>query len=272
MHLRALFEKLSVGRRLTRRLPSDFGGLEIVVAPESGLRYWKPNVEDAEPDIFHWVRQIVGEKPRIWDIGANIGLFGLASLARNVSNREVLFVEPDIRMCCVIFESLSRMGSQRDGGLILPMACDAFVGFAEFAVSKRGTSASHLLKVVGSTQTGGTRGVRWVPTTTLDALAEEFGIPDVVKIDVETAELLVLEGAGDLLERRASSWIVEVTNETRLTVVELFKRFDYAVGDATEFSLDGRLTYSELSTNLLAVPHFAERDDGVNRGGSEVSG
>ena len=40
-----------------------------------------------------------------------------------------------------------------------------------------------------------------VPVTTLDRLAEQFGIPDLVKLDVEGFELEAIKGAGTLLGR-----------------------------------------------------------------------
>jgi FkbM family methyltransferase len=48
-----------------------------------------------------------------------------------------------------------------------------------------------------------------VPVTTLDRLAERFGIPDLVKLDIEGLELDALRGAGTLLGR-TELFVVEV--------------------------------------------------------------
>ena len=48
-----------------------------------------------------------------------------------------------------------------------------------------------------------------VPVTTLNRLAREFGMPDLVKLDVEGFELEALNGAGDLIGR-TEMFVIEV--------------------------------------------------------------
>lgn len=48
---------------------------------------------------------------------------------------------------------------------------------------------------------------RTVPCTTLDSLAAEYGMPQLVKVDTEGSEVKVLNGASSLLGR--TEWIVE---------------------------------------------------------------
>ena len=49
-----------------------------------------------------------------------------------------------------------------------------------------------------------------VPVTTLDRLAERFGMPDLVKLDVEGFEIEALKGAGTLLGR-TELFVIEVS-------------------------------------------------------------
>ena len=52
-----------------------------------------------------------------------------------------------------------------------------------------------------------------VPTTTLDDAIDAWGVPDVVKIDIEGAEASALRGATRLLRAGASVLFVEIHNE-----------------------------------------------------------
>jgi FkbM family methyltransferase len=81
-----------------------------------------------------------------------------------------------------------------------------------------------------------------VQTTTLDAYCADQGIGhiDVLKVDVEGAELRVLDGAGDLLERRAIDLLMLEVADTTLQ----------AAGDSAVALID-RLERSGLRTCVL---------------------
>ncbi len=73
----------------------------------------------------------------------------------------------------------------------------------------------------GEWVTPGLRGMEWspddwdiavrhvVPCTTLDALAEDAGMPDLVVIDTEGHERFVLQGATGILSERKAKWLIE---------------------------------------------------------------
>jgi Methyltransferase FkbM domain len=71
-----------------------------------------------------------------------------------------------------------------------------------------------------------------VIAVSIDWLEERLPLPDVLKIDVEGAELEVLEGASDLLKRKGPVIICEVSPERSEKVTDLFKRFGYKIYDA----------------------------------------
>lgn len=48
-----------------------------------------------------------------------------------------------------------------------------------------------------------------VDCTTADDIADRKGIPDFVKVDTEGHELLVLQGAAQILSKRLTGWLVE---------------------------------------------------------------
>jgi precorrin-6B methylase 2 len=80
--------------------------------------------------------------------------------------------------------------------------------------------------------------------TTLDRIAEELGRrPDLLKIDVEGAELTVLQGAENLLAQRRPHVVVETHGrEVEAACVEVLRRHGYAplVRDQRRWLPEGR--------------------------------
>jgi len=69
-----------------------------------------------------------------------------------------------------------------------------------------------------------------VSATSLNRLAAQFGVPNLVKVDVEGGELEVLAGAGDLLSSNKCTFVVEVHDGQIQSEAEaLFNRMDYQV-------------------------------------------
>jgi hypothetical protein len=73
----------------------------------------------------------------------------------------------------------------------------------------------------GQLVTPGTTGMEWdpgdwsrvhtadYPSSTLDELALEFGVPQLVKVDTEGHEVQVLTGAQELVAKHLPEWLVE---------------------------------------------------------------
>lgn len=167
----------------------------------------------------------------VWDIGANVGLFAFAAAAHAGEAGRVLAVEPDIWLANLMRRSLQL---PENAGLQLEIlhaaACDQ-PGTARFSLAKRSRATSHLSAVRGSTQTGGSLAEELVPAVTLDALLDERGAPDFVKIDVEGAELLVLKGASRMLSSVRPVIYCEVSAEcvdgiTRLLHERAYRLYD----------------------------------------------
>ena len=64
-----------------------------------------------------------------------------------------------------------------------------------------------------------------IPTTTVDYLVEIFNcVPDLVKIDVEGAERLVLQGAVELAHKQVARFLVEMHSNSELPMSENAQR------------------------------------------------
>jgi hypothetical protein len=124
-------------------------------------------------------------------------------------------------------------------------------GIGRFHVARR-NRATNFLEGFGTTQTGGTRAVELVPTVTLDWLAGHFPLPDVLKIDVEAAELLVLRGAGSVLDAHPAL-ICEVDESNAEQVRKLLQARGYLLYDGN-LSSSIRHPVAAAPPTLLALP------------------
>ena len=98
-------------------------------------------------------------------------------------------------------------------------------GILKFQISPSGQARSHLESVRethNSTQ-------KLVASTTLDVLLENHGEPDLVKLDVEGAELLCLQGATHLLKQVRPLFYIVVSEENSERVTEIFAQNNYEI-------------------------------------------
>ncbi len=133
---------------------------------------------------------------------------------------------------------------------MLPVAAADCLGVARFHIARRNRSTSHL-DGFGTTQTGGVRTTELVPTVTLDWLASHFPLPDVIKIDVEAAEVKVLAGAREIL-RKLPAIICEVAGNNAGTVADILTGYGYALYDGDQLP-EQRMPVLVAPANTLAI-------------------
>jgi len=193
------------------------------------LRYLKPRLTHVDPSLLRLVTEFVRPGFTIWDIGANVGLFAFTAAHRAGPTGRVVAVEADTWNVAL----LRRSGVLRTPASapvdVIPAAVSDGIGFARFNIAVRSRSTNHL-DGYGSTQTGGVRETQVVPTVTLDHLLDHFPAPDVLKIDIEGAEVLALAGATAVLERRPVI-ICEVAAENAAAVRDLLIPYGYRFYD-----------------------------------------
>lgn len=97
-----------------------------------------------------------------------------------------------------------------------------------------------------------------VPTTTLDKEIESAS-PDLIKIDVEGAELLVLEGADKLLSEASQILVIEVKKENiDIVMKKLHGRYcDVFVIDSLDVSHPNLIALPDKPSHLKEL--FVER-------------
>ena len=126
----------------------------------------------------------------VYDVGANVGIYSLLASLRAGPSGKVYAFEPLERNLLYLRRhlTLNNVGNC----VILETAVCNREGTVPFSVASWSSSMAHLSTV----------GEIWVPSTTLDGCIygeRRLRPPDILKIDVEGAEMEVLEGASKVL-------------------------------------------------------------------------
>ncbi len=145
------------------------------------------------------------------DVGANIGYFSLLWLGLNKGNR-VISVEASPTNVSIIKENIKI--NNLDGRLnIFPVAASDHVGTVRFDVGPEEQTGWG-----GITTADGMKTIE-LEAVTLDKLLGNEEVIDLLKIDVEGAELLVLKGAEVLLKMKRIKKILFETNLERMQLL-----------------------------------------------------
>ena len=256
--MRTIIEHLSRGVVLKRKLPKRFSSLPIYVSPDSALKFWFKNFEGNDVTLLKMCTELVQENSVVWDIGANVGVFAFAAAALAGPQGMVLAVEPDLFLTSLLQKTteLQRRNEKKIARVdILPMAISDQVGVVKFNIAARGRSTNFLDCTKGVEEAGGIRETTSVMSVTLDWLVDYYPAPDVVKIDVETAEFLVLKGATRLLREIRPVIFCEIFpfDEKRYYVEKLMKENNYILYNARD-EHSKRIEFINPDSDVLAVP------------------
>lgn len=184
---------------LNRPIAVSFNGISVLLAPHGATA----------GDIWAGVRCETHEVSFIlsalepgmifFDVGANAGLFAI-SAAKKIGGKGIFAFEPCSSTCDLLKRNL--LLNRIAGVNVVQRALGDSVGDGVMQINSRGKDALNTLgqathpdsQVVGRED---------VSITTADVLMKEHGIPrvDVMKVDIEGAELMMFRGAQRLLER-----------------------------------------------------------------------
>ncbi|MCS6797662.1 MAG: FkbM family methyltransferase [Myxococcota bacterium] len=198
----------------TRRLLPESALVRIPFGPARGMR-WRLRRGDApwmalgvyEPAVSACLERILRPADVFFDVGAHAGYFSLvASRCVGPTGRVVAF-EPAPANAERILEHVELNGLEGVVRVERAAVCDG-PGTATFVLTDRDANC-HLARW-GADSARRRPGDRLeVACTTLDAAVRTHGTPRCVKVDVEGAELAVLQGAVGLLSARDDvHWLV----------------------------------------------------------------
>lgn len=170
-----------------------------------------------ESGVQQALGRYAGRGDIVFDVGAHVGFFSLIASKIVGDQGRVVACEPDPYMS----ERLSTNLSLNKGTNVIWQK----VAVGEKATRKTfapggGAGTGHLSK----------DGSMTVPVVSLDELAEKWGPPKVVKVDVEGGELDVLAGAGKVLENHHPVMIIEAHGEqNEASAAAMLEQFNYNI-------------------------------------------
>lgn len=157
-----------------------------------------------EVEQLDWLTKLLSPGAVFFDVGANVGLYSLLASRLVGDDGRVFAFEPLPRNLTFLHQHMQL--NRATNVAILPLACADRAGTELFC-----EGANNALGHLGSNNTNAETSSMRVDTTTLDDAARRFGItPDVIKIDVEGAELRVLCGAIRLLSDKRPSILLSI--------------------------------------------------------------
>jgi len=188
-----------MARRVLRGQP------QILLGPLKGRHYKKAELPFSlgiyELHIQLAVVDALAGGDVFYDVGANNGYLSLLGAQRVGPNGFVYAFEPLPPNISLLQELMSENGI--DNYKLVPHAISNVSGAVDFYFGDSNATPSLI---------SGNRDQRLsILTTTLDQFAAEYRWPNVIKMDIEGAEVMALEGASKLLASdRAPSWIIEI--------------------------------------------------------------
>lgn len=209
-------------------------------------------MRETDPVLFSLAREFVHKDSVVWDVGANVGLFAFSAAHLSGSRGTVIAIEADAWLVGLLRRSSRIQPASSAPVNVIPVAVAESLDLRTFQIAAR-SRAANSLKGYGSTQTGGAAEEQIVLTASLDWLSERYAMPDVLKIDVEGAELEVLRGAESLLDNKRPTLLCETSGETSFEVTRLLLSKGYRLYDG-EISNGERTELSSAPWTTIALP------------------
>ncbi len=161
----------------------------------------------------------------LFDIGANVGYYTILGSRLVGPGGVVVAIEPAVRNLSFLYRHLEI--NHVSNVNIIAAACSDENTFARFSSGENGATG-HLTNEAG-VGSQANREDTFVSTITIDSVVQKVGFaPDVIKIDVEGAELSVLKGAhATLLASRPVIFLSVHSNSLRYSCLGYLEEIGY---------------------------------------------
>ncbi|MBC7785841.1 MAG: FkbM family methyltransferase [Burkholderiales bacterium] len=207
----------------------------------------------SEPETQNAMKEHIKPGDCFWDIGCNVGFLSVIG-ARLVGNDGVVYAFDPVPNHTQIAEQNVR-ANKFTHAKVFQMAISDKVGSAKFAVAE--IPAQSTLTEAGFNREGSV--IIEVKTSSVDDLIEHqaYTPPNVVKIDVEGAEVDVLKGMTNTLRNHRPTIILDTHGE-HMKCAGILAQADYWC--STSDHPDRAVEESEYFCQLLATPTERRKD------------
>ncbi len=234
-----------------RKVTTPDGACAVYVSPGAQLKVLRPSGVRVDPVHTRFIARWVKEDSVVWDVGGNIGLFSFP-VALKARRGQVYAFEPDITLAFNLLRSKRLAVNQGLPITLMPFALSNTDDIAEFLIAAYGNSMNKLAGVgawhdnlfVASEK-------RTVVTLRIDSIARHLRPPDVIKIDVEGAEMLVLEGGKETIAKSRPVMLIEGPKELGPAMKAYLKELDYVMVDGFA---DDPVLIDEIAWDTVAIP------------------
>ena len=170
--------------------------------------YWSAGTSRWEPEVWAAISSGLNEGAVFLDVGAHIGYDTLKAASLVGTSGRIVAFEPNPLTLAILRSNVEASGARNV--TIQPIACtDSEQELTLYDSRRTGNSGSSSLSSDNAGDAGTPYTVRGRP---IDSVVAELGLRriDVLKADVEGAELLVLRGAAQSVRRFHPKLIMEV--------------------------------------------------------------
>jgi FkbM family methyltransferase len=230
---------------------TEDGAFTTYVSPGCQLSVLDPRGLPIDAVHRRFIRDWVQCDSVVWDVGTNMGLFAFPA-ALKARAGQVYGFEPDVELAANLLRALRLARNRHLKVVVHCFALGDQNGAASFLISRYGRSMNKLDGVGGwHDYLFEVSERRSVGLLKIDTLAEYLRPPDVVKIDVEGAEMQVLNGGAATIAKFRPVMLVEGPRELWPDMMAFFTGHDYIVVDG---QFDNPAPLSEPVWDTVAVP------------------
>jgi len=235
--------------------PAALWKMRLGVSPGSALICYKSLNAGHWNELCDFAESYVQVNDVVWDVRANMGVFTFAAAHQAGEGGRVLALEPDPWSERLLRRSIRQNIDCAIRVDTVQVAISGAVSLGIIHISERGRAASHLAiaKCAGPDVVGGIREKQLVISISLDWLAERYVRPQVLKIDVDGAEMKDLAGGEKLILEQRPIILTEFYERNADAVTKFLGELGYSLFDFN-VGMEGEIPITRAVYNTLAIP------------------
>ncbi|PIP55971.1 MAG: hypothetical protein COX06_00365 [Candidatus Zambryskibacteria bacterium CG22_combo_CG10-13_8_21_14_all_42_17] len=210
-----------------RRL--DYEQQDIFILTDT-LREWETRARSVrkEPKTVSWIEKNGGKDAVFYDIGANIGAYSLIAAARGV---RVVAFEPAPQNIYKLHENIL-LNKLNERITVVPLMLAEREGVAKSYIKVRNFGASHSFSFHEQLSDRNLVGQNFLAVS-LDLCVQMFSLskPTMIKIDVDGAEIDLLDGATKILQNSILKHILIEVGDDNKGIIQVLTNFGFELVD-----------------------------------------